>query len=200
MTWWWSIFLLLLFYFLLYFILIFLFFTYLAKPIFQETSTKINTKNYQYYCKNKSTTILLSNKLPAIEMKSKFSQLCSEITRLQLSFERLDIISVQLSIRVQTMANCCWFVQWTSWSGTVFIKVITILESFIKIQSKLYLYCSQKPPDLVITLFELWLAKANGYSNYHTLFLALVVDTRTYLPSVYSNYFYEGIFSDFGQI
>ena len=84
----------------LYFILLFLVFTYLAKPIFQETSTKINTKNCQCYCKNKSTTILLSILLPTIEMKSKFSQLCSETTRLQLSFERLDIISVQLSIRL----------------------------------------------------------------------------------------------------
>ena len=34
----------------------------------------------------------------------------------------------------------------------------------------------------------------------HILFLALVVDTRTYLPSVDSNYFYKGIFPDFGQI
>ena len=56
----------------LYYILIFLFFTYLAKPIFQETSTKINTKNCQCYCKNKSTTILLSTLLPTIEVKSKF--------------------------------------------------------------------------------------------------------------------------------
>ena len=84
----------------LYFILLFLFFTYLAKPIFQETSTKINTKNCQCYCKKKSTTILLSTLLPTIEVKSKFSQLCSETTRLQLIFQHLDIISVQLSIRV----------------------------------------------------------------------------------------------------
>lgn len=84
----------------LYFILLFLFFTYLAKPIFQETSTKINTKNCQCYCKKKSTTILLPTLLPTIEVKSKFSQLYSETTRLQLSFEHLDIISVQLSIRV----------------------------------------------------------------------------------------------------
>lgn len=89
MTWCWDIFLLLLFYILFYFILLFLVFPYLAKSIFQETSTKINTKNCQCYCKNKSTTILLSILLPTIEMKSKFSQLCSETTRLQLSFEHL---------------------------------------------------------------------------------------------------------------
>ena len=95
MTWYWGIFLLLLlFCFIFYFILLFLVFTYLAKPIFPETSTKINTKNCQCYCKNKSTT-LLSMLSPTIEVKSKFSQLlCSETTHLQLSFERLDIISV----------------------------------------------------------------------------------------------------------
>lgn len=91
---------LLLFYILFYY---FYFLLILRKPIFQETSTKINTKNCQCYCKNKLTTILLillSTLLPTIEVKSKFSQLCSETTRLQLSFEHLDIISVQLSIRV----------------------------------------------------------------------------------------------------
>ena len=75
--------------FIFYFILLFLVFPYLAKSIFQETSTKINTKNCQCYCKNKSTTILLSTLLLTIEVKSKFSQLCSETTRLQLSCEHL---------------------------------------------------------------------------------------------------------------
>ena len=75
-------------YFILFYFIIFSF-PYLAKSIFQETSTKINTKNCQCYCKNKSTTILLSTLLPTIEVKSKFSQLCSETTRLQLSFKHL---------------------------------------------------------------------------------------------------------------